>query len=132
MNLSQSGTSVGLPRKSDGNVDRCVRGGDGSWTPIVSGSYYISFDLPLSADNLYLLARGSQAKGSLVIIPGDPSVAFDTMKVDIYAQYESLDVFRRTTVCVLERKPGEKGIGIFVCIILILDGIIVETNIPGP
>lgn len=104
-------TGFGFPRKSDGVVERCVRGGDNDWTPI-AGLFGISFDLPLSADTLYLLARGSQVKGSLQMI-SDPTVAMDTMKVDIYVRHESLDVFRRTSVCVLERKPGEKGIGIF-------------------
>jgi hypothetical protein len=38
----------------------------------------------------------------------------DEITVDIAAHYHEWDTFRGATVCLMERKKGERGVGIFV------------------
>ena len=50
-------------------------------------------------------------------MPDQTSVS-DEITVDIAAQYHEWPIFKGTTVCLMERKKGEQGIGIFVSISL--------------
>jgi hypothetical protein len=104
---------MGYPRASDGQIDFCVHSRDNYWIP-TSGSQHITFELPLSADVLYLFSRGSGVSGTVALLPNDSAVRRDKMQVDVVANYESFDAFKRTTICSLQRKPGEHGVGIFV------------------
>lgn len=104
---------IGYPQKADGRIQRCVYGGDNPWLP-TSRAQQITFDLPLSADVLYVFARGSRSSGQFQLMADDSSVPQGTMRIEIQAQYGSQDSFKRTTVCEMERATGEKGVGIFV------------------
>lgn len=107
----------GWPLPSDGPAERCVGGGD--WQPYggtISPDYplfsYINFDLPVSSNTLYLLARGSLAHGDVTII--DSQDGGDIVKVEVIVSYHTQEALDRANVCLLERKTGENGIGIFV------------------
>jgi len=63
------------------------------------------------------MARGQQATGNVTVIPDETS-ADDEVTIDITAQYREWETFRGTIMCLMERKKGEQGIGIFVSVAL--------------
>ena len=71
------------------------------------------FDIPLDSSAIYLLARGLQANGRITVIPHQTTTS-NVITVDIAAEYRDWDLFRSTTVCLLERRRGERGVGVFV------------------
>ena len=103
---------VGYPEPEDGRIIRCIRGGDNPWSPN-SGVQLLSFGIPLDSSAVYILARGQQATGRVTVVPYQTS-ASDEITVDISAQYHEWPIFRGTSVCLMERKKGERGVGIFV------------------
>lgn len=71
-----------------------------------------SFDLPLSADNLFLLARGSRSHGSVNV---ETSKTGDSVKVHVSASYYDPEILKSgAEVCLVKRKNNEVGVGIFV------------------
>lgn len=82
------------------------------WTrPPLSTS--LSFSLPVSADVLYFLSRGSLAYGSVKIDLLEEGG--DDVAVDVTISYWSDAALERATVCELEREgTNHHGIGIFV------------------
>lgn len=72
-----------------------------------------TFELPLSADTLYLFSRGALGKG-IVSYQVDPTLANDIVKVTIIVTHRSSETAGVVTLCSMERVPGERGIGIFV------------------
>jgi hypothetical protein len=72
-----------------------------------------SFDLPLSADNLFLLARGPQSYGAVNV--ASSSNIGDQTKVHVTVSYYDRDVLKSgAKVCLIKRKNNEIGVGIFV------------------
>ena len=69
-----------------------------------------------------MLARGQQANGRIKVVPHQ-STASDVITVDIAAEYRDWELFRGTNVCLLERRKGERGIGVFVSTSLQLSNI---------
>lgn len=103
---------IGYPQKSDGRIEHCVYSSSNPSLP-TSQNEQISFDLPLSSDVLYVFSRGSRVRGDFQIVVDDPAVTQGMMQVDITVHYTSRDSFK-STICMLERAPGEMGVGIFV------------------
>lgn len=71
-----------------------------------------SFDLPISSDTLLLIARGTMS-GSVDIKTS--SDIFDVAKVDISMKYFRKEARQNAKACLVRRKSGENGVGIFVC-----------------
>lgn len=102
----------GWPRESDGTIVRCVNGHtdwqrDGALPKT-------SFELPLSADVLYLFSRGALSKGHISFIEDADWTQTDTVKVDVAIEYASRETLAVASACLLERKEGHKGIGLLV------------------
>ncbi|KAI0944062.1 hypothetical protein AcV7_001982 [Taiwanofungus camphoratus] len=100
----------GWPRESDGTIVRCVNGHtdwqrDGALPKT-------SFELPLSADVLYLFSRGALSKGHISFIEDADWTQTDTVKVDVAIEYASRETLAVASACLLERKEGHKGIGL--------------------
>ncbi|KAG6866686.1 hypothetical protein C0991_000796 [Blastosporella zonata] len=71
-----------------------------------------TFELPLSYDTLFLLARGSHTRGTVNVITSDE--VSDTVKVHLTVQYMSKDIRDRAIkVCLLEREDNSIGVGYF-------------------
>lgn len=73
----------------------------------------MTFDLPVSSDAIYLLAQGSLSGGNIAIIDSVDGPS-DTVQIDVVANYYNQNSLDRTNVCLLQRKPHENGVGIFV------------------
>ncbi|KAI0944066.1 hypothetical protein AcV7_001986 [Taiwanofungus camphoratus] len=78
-------------------------------------SAVVSFDLPLSSDLLYLIARGA---GSLISgevnIVDSGDTGSDVVKVDITAFYKNQkDLQGLVQVCLLQPEKGKTGVGFF-------------------
>ncbi|KAF9018936.1 hypothetical protein BDZ89DRAFT_1021123, partial [Hymenopellis radicata] len=70
-----------------------------------------SFDLPLSSDLMFLLARGSLSSGIVKIVSSP--VVTDAVRVDIAVQYHYPAVLDHTKVCLMRRAEHEIGVGFF-------------------
>ena len=60
-----------------------------------------------------MLARGQQANGRIAVVSHQTAIS-DEITVDIVAESREWDILRGTAVCLMERKKGERGVGIFV------------------
>jgi len=105
---------VGRPEPQDGRIIRCVRGGEDGWSP-TSRIQFLSFGIPSDLSAIYVMARGQQATGRVTVVPDQTSVD-DGVTIDITAKYHEWETFRGTIMCLMERKKGEQGIGIFVSV----------------
>ncbi|CCM02999.1 uncharacterized protein FIBRA_05114 [Fibroporia radiculosa] len=102
----------GWPLHTDGKVVRCVKG-ISDWNRVqFEESSTASFELPLSADVLYLFARGSLSSGSVTYVQDTDWENNGTVRVDVAAKYGTRAVLDRVSVCQLERQEGHSGIGI--------------------
>jgi hypothetical protein len=73
----------------------------------------VYFELPVSSDALFLLARGSLAHGSVSIL-ADSNDGGDKVKAEVVISYFTQEARDRAKVCSLQRTPGSNGVGIFV------------------
>ncbi|KAF8891093.1 hypothetical protein CPB84DRAFT_1383915 [Gymnopilus junonius] len=71
-----------------------------------------SFDLPLSSETLFFLTRG-QLLGGILHVETSPNQAQDSAKVNIVIRYDRPELRDLTKACVLSRRQGENGIGVF-------------------
>lgn len=71
-----------------------------------------SFELPLSAETLYLLARGPYASGSVDIMTSSEQKE-DSVGVHVTVNYYRKEIRDVVRVCEISRGPGDKGVGIF-------------------
>ena len=124
LQLAQMDSSV----PSDITVDHCISGSGWSNEPPamrLSGTFRhraaatsppysanTSFELPVSSDLLFLLARGSMSGGTVDIM-SSPTVS-NVAKVHVTVKYYREDVRDRAKVCLVKRRDGENGVGIFV------------------
>ncbi|KAI0827699.1 hypothetical protein BC628DRAFT_1338239 [Trametes gibbosa] len=104
------GDGVTLPNPAEGTVKHCVRAS----APFqLRGSHIgptVTFQLPLSADVLYIFSRGSLSYGSVTFTTASGSG--DEVQVDISSTYESVELLNKVNLCLFERVPGQKGVGI--------------------
>jgi hypothetical protein len=61
-----------------------------------------------------MFARGIQTSGNVVILQDERAHETDTVHVDIVAKHMTPNRLHLFAVCMLERTPGEQGVGIFV------------------
>jgi hypothetical protein len=109
----------GWPIPPEYNTTSCVNGADwGSHDgmdgrsmdyPFAAGA---SFELPLAADLLFVLSRGAQSGGRVQVITSP--FASDYVTVDVTMRYRSRDALRLAGACLLTKREGEYGVGIFV------------------
>lgn len=102
---------VGRPEPQDGRVIHCVRGRDGEWPPVFPHQS-LPFGIPLNSSAIYILARGQQAAGRVVVEPHQTDS--DEITVEVTTDYREWDTYMGTAVCLMERKDGERGVGVFV------------------
>ncbi|KJA17296.1 hypothetical protein HYPSUDRAFT_70850 [Hypholoma sublateritium FD-334 SS-4] len=101
---------------SDTVLDGCVQGSE--WTKDRyrgTKSYDLartSFDLPLSADNLFMLSRGWLSGGSVSLVTS-PEQAKDTVTVNVVASYRQEYVRSLAKACLVSRAGNQQGVGIF-------------------
>lgn len=72
-----------------------------------------SFDLPLSAESLFLISRGPQSGGSVEITTSSEQDQ-DVVKVEVVVSYVWEDVRNDAKVCQVFADDGGIGVGIFV------------------
>ncbi|KAH7921450.1 hypothetical protein BV22DRAFT_1198201 [Leucogyrophana mollusca] len=108
----------GRPEPSDGIVHSCV--GSGNWSeyherPNWAWGYphgaETSFELDVDSAALYLVSRGSRHSGGVNIVQSE--VEGDKVGVNVRVGYYYEPALARATVCLLERRQGENGVGIF-------------------
>jgi len=119
---------VGHPERQDGRIIHCVRGGEGGWSQ-TSRAQSLSFGIPLNLNlsAFYIVARGQQATGKVTVEP-DQAGANDEVTVDIAVQYHERETLEGTMMCLMERKKGERGVGIFVSTSFPDPGYLLNTN----
>ena len=113
----------------DGNVDSCVpwarvSGREYPRLPLLgSGAWsQARVNLSVSADALYLTARGALASGNLYV-----SVSHEGSDVSIrvFVHHRDGESLSRASVCRLGRDSGQIGVGIFVrCLYTIISWIL--------
>ncbi|KAJ3527356.1 hypothetical protein NM688_g8139 [Phlebia brevispora] len=99
------------PIKSDGRIIKCTKS-PADWTHERDRAL-VSFDLPLSADVLYAFSRGVQSAGNIVITQDERTHDIDKVHVDVAAVHSTPHFLSSVSVCALERREGEFGIGVF-------------------
>ncbi|PCH35697.1 hypothetical protein WOLCODRAFT_166424 [Wolfiporia cocos MD-104 SS10] len=101
---------IGWPAANDGKIIECISGSK-DWLQEDS-SARASFDLPLSADVLYMFSRGRLSKGN-VLFDQSSGLSKDqqNIHVDVDIQYNSTAQLDATSVCIFEREKGQIGIG---------------------
>ncbi|KAH9917214.1 hypothetical protein B0H21DRAFT_827856 [Amylocystis lapponica] len=99
--------SAARPKRQDGDPVECLNGYRwDSWGP----TGFASFDLPVSADSLFVSSRGVLATGDIVIMQ---SQATTDVRVDIsLEQGASMKAIESTSMCMLHRRHGEFGVAI--------------------
>ncbi|TCD69407.1 hypothetical protein EIP91_007754 [Steccherinum ochraceum] len=107
----RSRDTLGWPIPSDGVIHRCLSRQD-PWH-VNTASPMVSFKLPLSSDALYLFSRGSLATGNVMFQQDESLAANDTMVVDVIVSHRTSETAGLVSICQLERKSGERGIGFF-------------------
>lgn len=103
---------VPWPDGRDGKIIECQHG-YGRWSGPNEGSVW-SFDLPLSADVLYMFSRGASSRGSFTVTTSPQRSRGDNARVVVSVKNAQGVSFETVTVCNMERKPGHSGIGVFV------------------
>lgn len=76
-----------------------------------------SFNLPIDSDNLLLLSTGGLSYG-LVNVVTSPRQTHDAATVRVVVNYYKKQVRDSARVCLIDRKEGEHGVGIFVCTLM--------------
>ena len=121
---------VGRPEPQDGRIIHCVRGGETGSSP-TSRVQFPSFGIPLDSSAIYVMARGKQATGNVTVVKHQTSVD-EEVTVDVTAQYHEWETFRGTIICLMERKKGEQGVGIFVSLSFSDPGYMLNTKKKTP
>ncbi|PCH35698.1 hypothetical protein WOLCODRAFT_80761 [Wolfiporia cocos MD-104 SS10] len=102
---------IGWPTERDGKIIRCVSRSK-EWLRNNSGPR-ASFELPLSADILYMFSRGALSNGEVTFIQSADWTERHAIQVDITIHYTHREQLDGTSVCLLEREAGQTGIGFF-------------------
>ncbi|KAJ7125371.1 hypothetical protein C8R44DRAFT_619533 [Mycena epipterygia] len=114
--LQHIGPYGGYPIPDNVELEQCLS----EWseaaekkTPYSSFPYSTggSFDVPLPSETLLLLSQGALSAGNLKITTS--SELTDLARVHITVHYYNTAVRDSARVCVIKRKSGESGVGIF-------------------
>jgi len=111
-------SSVSSSIPPDVVVDHCVSWQEAARTTATHApawpQYYhetsAEFELLISSEKLFLLARGMAAGGVTIGQSGEGDVA----KVKIVARYQNFKDLLEVEVCAVNRGKGDNGVGIFV------------------
>ncbi|KAF7798870.1 hypothetical protein EIP86_010098 [Pleurotus ostreatoroseus] len=101
----------GPGRPADGRMLNCTEHAM-DWTH-ERGHATTSFDLPLDSDALYVFARGSQVAGTIVVTQDEREHDPHKVHFDVAAVHSTPAFLEHISVCAMERRRGERGIGIF-------------------
>lgn len=105
----------GWPSHHDGDINTCIHGD--AWSDAERYDHErsirkTSFDLPTSADLLYLLSRGHLSHGNLTVSQGDS--IDDQVHIEVAVLYKHQRVLDLANVCYVTRGDNEHGVGIYV------------------
>ncbi|KAK0196019.1 hypothetical protein F5146DRAFT_924767 [Armillaria mellea] len=106
-----------FPIPNGHTVRECIWGqgwtstGSGGGFPTQRYSAHTSFDLPLNSETLFLLSQGSLSSGAVNVVTS-PTLK-DVVRVDVAIQYYRQRVLDYARVCLLQRREGENGVGVF-------------------
>ncbi|KAI0821193.1 hypothetical protein BC629DRAFT_433688 [Irpex lacteus] len=100
------------PTPSDGKLLVCFKG-PLPWHTTSSSTPRVILEIPRQSDALYLFSRGIATAGNVKIIQDEKAHGEDVVLVDIEARGRTAEWLHVLAVCSLERKSGERGIGIF-------------------
>ena len=109
------GHEAARPRPSDGKVHNCLTAAsawehDERWIGSSHNAHY-TFQIPVAdANTLYVFSRGSRQYGWVRVIPSESFV--DYAEVTVQASYRDDSLLDNASVCYLERKEGERGLGL--------------------
>jgi hypothetical protein len=125
------GDGIGEPTRpfpDNGDIVRCIKGSD--WIhdsehpprQVGWGEYEVttSFSMPVDAEELYFLSRGSRSFGDIEIVPvfGDDVKEEGKVFVQVNATYNNEDVIESASVCLLQQND-KHGLAIIVSSILL-------------
>lgn len=98
-------------------LESCVQGDKWNIEEHDGGGFWhrasTSFDIPVSADNIFLLSRGWLSAG-LVEIKTSADQSKETVTFDIVAEYHREYIRNLAKACVASREGNQHGVGIFV------------------
>ncbi|KAF9476877.1 hypothetical protein BDN70DRAFT_147824 [Pholiota conissans] len=99
---------------SDIVVENCIKGA--GWSRREDAGYLSSatatFDIDLSADNIYLLSRGCFSSGTVNVTTSSEQPK-ETATIDVVAEYRGEGMLDLARVCLTSRLQNQKGVGIF-------------------
>ncbi len=98
-------------------TDTCVQGREWIHAPD-NGAKYLktsrtSFEIPLSADNIFFLSRGALSAGVVELVTS-PNQAKDSVTINVVAEYHREYVRDLTKACLVSRDGNQQGVGLFV------------------
>ena len=100
---------------SDLVLENCIEGA--GWSRREDDGYFSSatatFDVDLSAANIYLLSRGGFSSGKVNVITS-PEQPKETATIDVVAKYRNEGVLDWAKAFLTSRPQNQKGVGIFV------------------
>lgn len=107
---------IARPHPGDGAIKRCVTGAS-QW---YQGPYHevprTAFEVPISANVINMFSRGSLATGAITFKShgAESGWSQDKIGVEVLAGAGNHNALDLTSVCLLERSPGEYRIGFLV------------------
>lgn len=102
---------------SDIVTDTCVQGREWIHGPDNGVNYSktsrTSFEIPLSADNIFFLSRGALSAGVVELVTS-PNQAKDSVTINVVAEYHREYIRDLAKACLVSRDGNQQGVGLFV------------------
>lgn len=97
-------------------TDTCVQGSE--WTDGPDNGQHFktsrtSFEIPLSADNIFFLSRGSLSAGFVELVTSSDQ-AKDSVTINVIAEYHREYIRDLAKACLVSRDGNQQGVGLFV------------------
>lgn len=116
------------PGKDDGEIIECTTRMSWSQEPSLIANRvpwkiqekqvaYTTFSMPLDAPNHYFLSRGEHAAGNFILENDDGSDG-DQFYIHIQAAWRHEIAMQSSQICLLRKKSGSMGLGIYVSSVL--------------
>lgn len=100
---------------SDLVLENCVQGED--WSVGSDDGRFktaiATFEIPLSADNIFLISRGRFSGGFVQVITSSDQ-AKDSVTFDVVAKYRREEERDLARACLTSRADNQQGVGVFV------------------
>ncbi|KAF5355470.1 hypothetical protein D9758_006311 [Tetrapyrgos nigripes] len=108
-----------IPNTSNPDALRSLCLEDASWSETVTYAtsrvpYFsadVSFQIPATSERLFLISRVAHSSGKIQIL--DSAIADGIVRVYVTMRYQDPQSKNSTTACLMERFPGEVGVGLF-------------------